>query len=320
MRNRRLWPIVTAGLLLAASGPPAPAAPAAAPPAGPPPAEPGPAPTPGAPVVTLLEAGAEPRRPLRLRPRIGDVQEIELTVRLEMEQSVDGRVMPSQKAPGMRYTMETTVKAPDDAGDITYAFEFRNAAVIDEAGVHPVLVDMMRTALQALEGLRGVGVMTDRGFSKLVRFERPPDMDPGLVEQLEAMERSMGQLVPPLPNEPVGVGAAWKVERSVPHQGMLIRQTDLVNLVAADDDRIEIRTDLRQRADPQKLEAPGMPPMNLLSLEAKGTTTAVLRPGRLFPETSTTDLTNDTEILLEQFGAQQQLHQHTELRSEMKTK
>jgi hypothetical protein len=94
----------------------------------------------------------------------------------------------------------------------------------------------------------------------------------------------------------------------------------VVNLVAVDDDRIEIRTELSQHADPQKLETPGLPPMTLLWFEAKGTTTSVLRPGRLFPEATTKELANDATIRLERFGAEQELQQHTDLRLETKTK
>jgi hypothetical protein len=318
MNHPRPWPCLFAGLFLATPG--LTGQPAQTPPAVTQPAVPRPATPQRPPVVTLLEAGAGPRQALRLRPKVGVTQVIELTVRIKMDQTLAGMAMPPQKPPAIRYTMAAVVNAADEGGDITYGFEYKTGDVVDEPGVSPLAAEMMRSALKAIEGLRGVGVMTDRGFHKLVRFERPPDMDARLLPQLEEMERSIEHLVSLFPSEPVGPGAVWKVQRTIDHQGMLIRQTDVVNLVAADDDRVEVRSELSQHADPQKVEAPGMPPATLQSFEARGTRTSVLRPDRVFPEASTTDLTNDATILLQQFGGEHELQQHTELRLETKTK
>jgi hypothetical protein len=323
MTRSRPWRSLFAGLFLATpglAGQPAESPPAATQPAETQPAQAQPAAPTGPPVVTLVEAGSEPHQPLRFRPKVGATQAIEMTARIEMAQSMGGMAMPSQKAPTMRYAMQTTITAADEAGDISYAFEYTSAEVLDEPGVNPLVADMMRNALKAIQGLRGTGVMTDQGFAKLARFERPPDMDPMLLEQIGEMERSMEQLVSPFPAEPVGVGAVWKIQSATEQQGILIRQTATVHLVAVDEGRVELRMEVSQRADPQKIEAPGMPPMNLKAFKADGTTTSVLRLDQLFPEASTTNLTNDTTILIEQFGGPQELQQHTKLHSETKTK
>jgi hypothetical protein len=60
--------------------------------------------------------------------------------------------------------------------------------------------------------------------------------------------------------------------------------------------------------------------MQLKSHKAEGATTTVLRLDRLFPETSTTNLTNDTTIMMGQSGVQQELQQRGVLVSETKTK
>ena len=318
MKCHRPWPCLLAALLLVAPG--LAAQPAETPPAATQPAETEPGTPSTRPVVTVLEAGAGPRRPLRFTPKVGVTQVIEMTVHIETEQTLDGEAQPSQKAPPMQYTMETIINAADEAGDISYEFEYKTANIVDEPGVNPFVAEMMRNALKAIEGLRGKGIMTDRGFNKLIKFDRPAGMNPMLLQQLGEMERSMEQLVSPFPAEPVGVGAVWKVESTIRHPGMLIRQTAVVTLLAADGDRVEVRTDMTQTADPQKIEVPGMPPMKLKSYRAEGTTTTVLRLSGLFPESSKTKLINDTSVLIDRFGDEQELQQHGELVSETKTK
>ncbi|MHC4080620.1 MAG: hypothetical protein ACYS15_01190 [Planctomycetota bacterium] len=328
MKRYRPWPCLFAAPLLVSPGlvaQPAETPPAAFPssetqPAATQPAESTPALPTERPVVTLLEAGEGPHRLLRFRPKVGVTQVIEMTVRLEMENSLGGQAMPSQKLPAMQYSMETVVNAAEEAGDISYEFEYKTANVVDEPGVNPFAAGALRNALKAIEGLRGKGIMTDRGFNKLIRFDRPPDMDPMLQQQLAEMERSMEQLVSPFPAEPVGVGAVWKVESAIRQQGMLISQTSTVTVLAGGGDRVEVRTELTQTADPQPLEVPGAPPMQLKSHKAEGATTTVLRLDRLFPETSTTNLTNDTTIMMGQSGVQQELQQRGVLVSETKTK
>jgi hypothetical protein len=324
MKYRRPWPCLLAALLPAASG--LAAQPAETQPAAPPAATP-PAETEnetGAssrwPVVTLLEAGAGPHRPLRFAPKVGVTQVIEMTVSIEMEQTLGGTAMPSQKAPAMLYTMETVINAADEAGDISYEFEYKHADIVDEPGMNPFVAEMMRNALKAIEGLRGKGIMTDRGFNKLIRFDRHPNMDPMLEQQVGEMERSMEQLVAPFPAEPIGVGATWKVESSIRQQGMLISQTAVVKVLSAEADRVEVQAELTQTAEPQALVAPGAPPMKLTSYRAEGTTTTVLRLGRLFPESAKIRLVNDTTVLIDRFGVEQELQQHGVLVSETKTK
>jgi len=323
MRFHRPWPCLFAALLPVAPGlavQPAETQPARTPPAATQPAATAPdAPT-SRPVVTLLEAGAGPHRPLRFKPKVGMIQVIEITVRVEVEESRGGQAMPKQKAPTTQYTLETIVNAADEAGDISYEFEYKAADIVEEPGVNPFLIEMTRNAVKTIEGLRGKAVMTDRGFNKLIRFDRPADMDPLLQQQVGQMERSMEQMVSPFPAEAVGVGAVWKVESAIEQQGMLISQTAVVKVLAADGDRVEVLTEVTQTTETQKLEAPGMPPMKLKSYRAEGTTTTVLRLGRLFPETATMNMTTDISVLLDQFGVEQELQRRGVVTSEIKTK
>ncbi|MHC4217308.1 MAG: DUF6263 family protein [Planctomycetota bacterium] len=315
MTRHRLWPCLLAVLLPAALG-------LAAQPAATQPAETRPAaPKAAVPLtVTLIEPGAGPHRPLRFRPKAGSVELVDLTVSIETGQTIGGQVMPQQKMPAMQYAMKIVINDVNEAGDISFDFEYTSTNVVPDPDVDPYVVEMMRSALKAIEGLRGKGVITKQGYNKLVKFERTPDTNEQVLQQMEGMERSMEQLVSPFPAEPVGVGAVWKVKGVIEQQGMAIDQETTFSLVAVEGDRLEIKAELNQGAEPQKLDAPGMPPMSVKSFKAGGTVTSVLWLSRLYPESSRTKLINDTTLLIENMGMEQEMQQHTELTSELKGK
>jgi hypothetical protein len=270
-------------------------------------------------VVTLVEAGAGPRRPMRFRPKAGATETIEMTIGIEAEQSMGGMTIPSQKRPAMKYALQLSITDVDAAGDITYAFKYEKAEIVEDPEVDPFTAETTRNALKAIEGLHGTGIMTSRGY-KTVKFERTPDMDPMLLQQIEGMETSMEQLVSPFPAEPIGVGAVWKVEGSVEQQGMLIHQTVTMRLKGAEGNRLEVEAAIVQDADDQKLEQAGMPPMTLKSYQAKGDVASVLSLDRLFPVSSTTKLTYDTILVIENMGPEQEYQQRTVLTSDLTSK
>ncbi|MGH9180516.1 MAG: hypothetical protein ACRDY5_02210, partial [Acidimicrobiales bacterium] len=74
--------------------------------------------------VTVLDAGAEPRRRLRFRPVAGTVTRLALTTKLDLDITVDGESAPTAPAPTMRVVLEQRVDAVDEDGlaDFTYFF------------------------------------------------------------------------------------------------------------------------------------------------------------------------------------------------------
>jgi hypothetical protein len=296
--------------------PPQPAAPQ---PAQPQPAAAQPAATPA---VTLLEAGAGPHQALRFRPRIGMTQAIEMTVKISTEQSLGDIAMPTRKAPTTRYALEVTVTGISEEGDVSYGFHYRSAEAPDEPGADPFIAQMMREALKSVAGLRGTGVISDRGFSKSIKFESQPNMDPVPEQSIKAIERSMRQLISRFPAEPVGVGASWKVQDTFQQHGITAAQTSVVNLLAADGDKIDLRVEISGEAEPQTVSLPGGPPgstMEVKSFESRGTATTVLRLSGLFPQQVTADLTSDVTLVFEANGVQQELKQHTEAVTTMRS-
>ncbi|HEY8377592.1 MAG TPA: hypothetical protein VIK91_13950, partial [Nannocystis sp.] len=99
--------------LQAASPPAPPPAPAVTDPPAPPPADQPPAPVADVAgqgsVVALLDPGAEPRTPLRLKLTAGQQQAMVMTMRMGIAMQIAGQKPPRQTIPPMQMTMNLSV-------------------------------------------------------------------------------------------------------------------------------------------------------------------------------------------------------------------
>ena len=121
-------------------------------------------PVPG-PQVKLHQAGARPRHKLRLHPKPGDKQTVDLTFKMAMDMQLGD--MPSQAMgmPLMKMTMDVTIKSVARDGNITYDMVMTDVTVADDPKAMPQVVEAMKSAMAGLKGLSGTGVMTDRGLN-----------------------------------------------------------------------------------------------------------------------------------------------------------
>ena len=126
----------------------------------------------------LLEAGAEPRTVLRLHPSPGDKQTLALTMKMTIETKMGGAETPAMKLPAITMTMDATVKAVSDKGDITCELVMGDISLGDEAGGTPGLAEAMKTALAGVKGISGTATISSRGFSQGVEFKAPAGANP----------------------------------------------------------------------------------------------------------------------------------------------
>ena len=250
------------------------------------------------PKVTLIEAGAEPRRELRFDVDEGTKHAAEMTMRMTMTQSMGAAAMPPQKMPAMVMTVETTAVDVQDSGDIAFDFAYTKAQVLEEEGVMPMMISMMKEVMNSVAGLSGSGVMSDRGMNRSLKLNEQDNMDPMLRQQTENIQQSMQQMSAPLPEEPVGVGAKWSVETPINQNGLSITQIATYTLRKIDGDVADLDVELKQTAAAQDVEAPGMPKgaVKLTSLSSSGTGTATVALNRLVPMSST--MKSSTEMNL----------------------
>jgi hypothetical protein len=211
--------------------------------------------------VKLLEPGAEPRQVLRLHPKPGDHQTLNLIMNVSMEVKAGQMETPAVKLPTMKMALEATVKNVGEDGEITYEMLTGDATVADEPGAIPQVVDALKAAFANFKGMSGTGRMSNRGFSKGVEMKVPSDANPQLRQFIDQMKESFSRFTAPLPEEAVGAGARWEAKLPVKEQGMALDQTTVYEVVSIEGDRVTTRSTVTQSAANQTIDNPAMPGM-----------------------------------------------------------
>jgi hypothetical protein len=251
------------------------------------------------PQAKLLDAGAEPRKVLRLHPQPGDKQTLSLTIKISTDIQTGPMPNQSMKMPTIRMTRDTTVKSVSPDGDILYDLAMGNPDVAEEADANPQIAQLIKSAFSAFKGLSSSGTMSDRGFIKGTEMKTPAGSDPQFRWIVDQLRESFGRFLVLLPEEAVGPGARWEVKMPVKSQGMIIDQTTVCQLVSIEGDRVTVKDTIEQRASNQKIQNPAMPGLvlNLTKMAGKGSDDMALDLTRLMPREGTSTLVS--EVVME---------------------
>ena len=257
--------------------------------------------------VKLLEPGAEPRKVLRLHPKPGDKQTLDLTLKMAMESKVGEMETPATKLPAIKMTMEATVKSLADNGDITYEMVMSDLTVSEEPGVAPMVAEAMKSAFTGVKGLSGSGTISSRGFSKGFEFKAAPDGNPQARQVVDQMKDAFTELVVLLPEEAVGTGAKWEVKMPLKTQGMTIDQTATCEVVSLEGENFNTKSTIVQQAANQKIQNPAMPgiKVDLTKMTGTGTSERTFDLGKLLPTAGTGKVHTDTAMAMNMGGQKQ---------------
>ena len=235
--------------------------------------------------IKLLEPGNEPRKVLRLHPKAGDKQVVQMTLKMGMGMKIGEMENPAMKLPGMIMTMSSTIKAVSPEGDITTEMVMSDAEVADEPGVMPQVVDAMKASVSKMKGLSGTAVTSDRGISKGVQMNMPAGADAQMRQVMDQMKDSLSNLGTPLPEEGVGPGAKWEAKTQLKSQGMIIDQVTTYELASVEGEALTTRVTISQTAAQQKIESPTMPGLkiDLTSMTGSGSGQFQVNLAQLLP-------------------------------------
>jgi len=257
--------------------------------------------------VKLIEAGAEPRKVLRLHPMPGDKETFTMTMKMAMDMKIGEMETPAMKLPTMKMTTDLTVKNVTPDGDISYDLVVTEASVAEEEGVMPQVAEAMKSSFAGLKGMSGSGTVTTRGFNKGTNIKLPASADPQTRQIMEQMKDTLGNLQAPVPEEAIGAGGKWEVKMPIKSQGMVIDQTAAYEVVSIEGDRVNAKTTITQNAASQKIENPAMPGLKMdlikMATQATGETTFDLK--KIVAPNGTMDLHSDSSMAMDIAGQKQ---------------
>jgi len=251
-----------------------------------------------APKIELLAPGAEPRVALRYQFKPGSQEKLVMDLGMSMSMQMGAMAQPPVTLPVSRMHMVLDLQSIDAAGELRYAFVMNKAEVLPATGAAAAMVPMMSSELAKMEGMKGTARVSNRGFTREASFEVPDRVSAQIKQMEESMARSIEQMSSPLPEEPVGVGARWRVTSQVETGGVNLNQIGHFELVALEAGVAKVRISLEQSAPPQDVKSPDLPPgtvVHLVSMKGQGTGEGQIDLARVVP-TSKLELKTEMQM------------------------
>lgn len=264
----------------------------------------------GAPTIKLLAPGQAPLEPLRLKVAGGHQETMRMTMTMGMAMEMDGApMMPYTKLPPTAMDMGIRVGDVAKNGDLGYEFAVDKVEILPSADSPPGLADAIRTAMGDLKGLGGRSTMSNRGEVCEADFTIPAGVSPQVKQTMEGMQQSMQQISVPFPEEAIGVGAKWEVTTVLHHaQGLDLTQTATYELLERSADTVKLTTTVSQKASPQPMNPPGLPPGSsvfLESMESSGSGTTVFDLTKIVPQDGQMTMSSKMAMKVEAMGQKQ---------------
>lgn len=267
------------------------------------------------PIVKLVEPGAEPRRVLRYALVPGTDEMLVMTMTMAMQTKLPGMPTPEVKMPAIAMYMKLTIAEKVSDNEARYEFVMTEAKVSSRDGVDPNVVEMTQKAMSTAAGLKGSAIVDTRGFNRDARMEMPAGMDPQMKQMMDGTMKGMEQMSSPLPAEAVGKGAKWELYQTIEQNGMKVNQVTLFELVEIDGDQGTLAVKVTQKADRQKVSAPGMPESvsaELMTLASTGSGKIEFNLAHLVPISNLT-IDSNYSMSIEASGQKQNMDAHLDM-------
>lgn len=236
----------------------------------------------------LIEAGAEPLTELRYEFEEGRTHEMIMDMQMTMSISIEGNQGAAVTMPKMRTRIELEEEKVLENGNVHARSVIRDMTIADDKNADPAAVTALKEELDGLEGLEGWVEMTAAGAVVAGEYKTPAGASPQLKQMVQQMQNNIKQLSFPLPLEPVGVGAKWRVMQVVRNNGLSFDQVSTCTLKSHRGKQLKLKCALEQDAEGQPFTE-GLPPNTtgrLLSHEAAGSSEITLNLSSLVPKSS----------------------------------
>jgi hypothetical protein len=231
--------------------------------------------------VTLVEAGAMPRQPLRYAFESGmsDVAVLEMNVQTLIK--LGDQQVPMKTTPPIRMQMDVGVTGVATDGSAHLQFKVISA----EASGDAAAVERLNQSLTGVRGLSGSYRIDPQGQvsgGELTAAAGGQNREG--AQMLGELQQTMQQLAAPFPAEPVGDGARWQVVQNATSGAMKIRQTVEYTLRGRSDNTVSIDVKI---VDSKLDTTNSLPPgARVDSIAVNGTGRNIVRLDRLVPVAS----------------------------------
>jgi hypothetical protein len=220
--------------------------------------------------LRLLDAGAEPRAPLRYRLSAGQHDSLVIELVTELKLSIGDMSPPAVRSPTVYAILDAAVIAGGPR--IKLEGKVTKLDVPDDPAIPATVIAAVRGDLDRLAGTPWSAVFTDRGQLDLLVLPAPADANTQVLSTLDRLRDALHLLLPPLPEAPVGLNARWQVRRRAVVGPAHVDERTIYKLDATEG-QPQVSLAVGMDARPQPLTMPSTPPgtkLSLTSFEAGG--------------------------------------------------
>lgn len=246
--------------------------------------------------IALLDAGAEPRAPLRYQYQAGTTERVAMEMHMSMLREVNGELQPMATMPPIRTVMETRVAEVRADGSARVEMVTRSTEAAPSPTGAPQGRDL-NESLAATSRLAAWFVVDTRGRTLEGQASQTPVAGPappsqGMMDSvLNEVNNGIHNEAGLFPEEAVGEGARWTITTSQVLMGITVQTVQEVTLRRRSGHIVELEmTSSGPALDTGSGALAGAPPMQQKST-MKGTTTVNLQ--RLNPAMT---MLTDSEI------------------------
>ena len=268
------------------------------------------------PVVKVVYAGAEPRRPIRYAIAKGRTEPLTMDLAMELAVDLGGASVPSMPLPTMHMAADVAVTDVTPSGDASYTVALTDFKWVNAPNVDPKVLAAIQGAGFDLKGISGAVTISARGISRSAKIDTSKMTNPQMAQMVDRMSSTIQELALPFPEEAVGSGAEWEVRQALTVDSVHTFQKVVVDLVSLNDASCTLRLLTEQTAPPQPVNAPGLPVgvhASLQNMRGSGTGTMTIRFDSLVP-TSQASLSSSAVIHIATGGTSQEVSTKTTVR------
>jgi len=206
------------------------------------------------PVLTLIDAGAEPRSPLRYDVEQGSVAQVAIDLVISLSSTIGGFDAEVEAAPTrFLFQVGPVQRIGDDR--LSYQIRISDVQVSIDAELDDEAVELVQQMLEPLTTVTGWLQIDTTGVVRSASLDVPAEMGPRTRTALANVWTGLVSV--PLPQEAVGLGAQWQVTRPVELPNVTVDQTTTYTVTEMSEGGVGLQVSMRQSAAPQDLRGLG---------------------------------------------------------------
>jgi hypothetical protein len=203
------------------------------------------------PDIQIVSSGNEPRKLLRYHIPKGTSQALELTVDMTLNAGEMGGPLPT-------VVMSMLLAAEDVGADGSVKL---HTTVVDAVARDRAESKVAASALSGpLDGMKGIALsstLAANGRISKSQVEGGKQLPPDVQSQLNALTSSFENVLMPMPNEPVGVGAVWRSSRDIQQNGLKLTSVNTFSITGMTGDTINYSIDTEVHGADQQVTQGG---------------------------------------------------------------